>query len=44
VPTVQLFVTCLGDLFFPDAAGDAETLLRRGGFEVEVPGNQVCCG
>jgi L-lactate dehydrogenase complex protein LldE len=44
MPTVQLFVTCLGDLLFPDAARDAETLLRAGGFEVDVPGKQVCCG
>jgi L-lactate dehydrogenase complex protein LldE len=44
VPTVQLFVTCLGDLLFPDAARDAEALLRRGGFEVQVPNDQVCCG
>ena len=44
MPTVQLFVTCLGDLLFPDAVRDAETLLRGGGFEVVVPQRQVCCG
>lgn len=42
--TVQLFVTCLGDLIFPDAARAAETLLRDAGFEVDVPERQVCCG
>jgi L-lactate dehydrogenase complex protein LldE len=41
---VQLFSTCLGDLLFPDAAADAETLLREAGFEVEYPRRQVCCG
>jgi L-lactate dehydrogenase complex protein LldE len=44
MPTVQLFATCLGDLALPDAVADAETLLRRAGFEVEFPARQVCCG
>jgi L-lactate dehydrogenase complex protein LldE len=44
VPTVQLFATCLGDLIFPDAVHDAESLLRGGGFEVEFQTGQVCCG
>jgi L-lactate dehydrogenase complex protein LldE len=44
MPTVQLFATCLGDLAFPDAVADAETLLRRAGFDVVFPGRQVCCG
>ena len=44
MPTVQLFATCLGDLVFPDAARDAELLLRGAGFDVEFPGGQVCCG
>jgi L-lactate dehydrogenase complex protein LldE len=44
VPAVQLFVTCLGDLLFPGAVGDAESLLREAGFEVVVPQGQVCCG
>jgi L-lactate dehydrogenase complex protein LldE len=41
---VQLFATCLGDLIFPEAVADAEALLRDGGFEVEFPRGQVCCG
>jgi L-lactate dehydrogenase complex protein LldE len=41
---VQLFATCLGDLAFPDAVADAETLLRDAGFEVDFPVDQVCCG
>src|SRR3954453_10088793 len=44
MPAVQLFATCLGDLAFPDAVADAESLLRRAGYEVEVPRRQVCCG
>ncbi len=44
MPTVQLFATCLGDLAFPGAVTDAETLLRDAGFEVEFPRRQVCCG
>jgi L-lactate dehydrogenase complex protein LldE len=44
MPTVQLFATCLGDLTLPDAVADAETLLRRAGFDVEFPSRQVCCG
>lgn len=41
---VQLFTTCLGDLAFPDAVGDAEALLHEAGFRVELPAGQVCCG
>ncbi|HST24749.1 MAG TPA: (Fe-S)-binding protein [Gaiellaceae bacterium] len=44
MPAVQLFATCLGDLVFPDAVADAESLLRGAGFEVEFPPAQVCCG
>lgn len=44
VPTVQLFATCLGDLAFPDAVRDAESLLAGAGFDVEFPPEQVCCG
>jgi L-lactate dehydrogenase complex protein LldE len=41
---VQLFATCLGDLIFPEAVADAETLLRHTGCEVEFPSGQICCG
>jgi Fe-S oxidoreductase len=41
---VQLFATCLGDLFFPAAVADAEQLLVAAGLEVEFPATQVCCG
>jgi L-lactate dehydrogenase complex protein LldE len=41
---VQLFATCLGDLFLPDAVADAEALLRAAGHEVVFPPDQTCCG
>lgn len=41
---VQLFATCLGDLLFPEAVADADTLLRAAGCEVEFPRGQTCCG
>jgi L-lactate dehydrogenase complex protein LldE len=41
---VQLAATCLGDLVFPEAVGDAEALLRAAGYEVVVPAGQICCG
>jgi L-lactate dehydrogenase complex protein LldE len=41
---VQLFATCLGDLLFPTAVADAETLLRAAGCEVDFPRGQTCCG
>jgi L-lactate dehydrogenase complex protein LldE len=41
---VQLFATCLGDLFFPEVVADAELLLGEAGFEVDFPTEQVCCG
>lgn len=41
---VQLFATCLGDLIFPEAVADAETLLREAGYTVRFPEGQICCG
>jgi L-lactate dehydrogenase complex protein LldE len=40
----SLFVTCLGDVFFPDAAADAVRLMRSLGVEVLFPPGQTCCG
>ena len=37
MPTVQLFATCLGDLAFPGAVADAETLLRARRLRRRVP-------
>ena len=42
--SVQLFATCLGDLFLPDAVSDTARLLEQAGYRVEFPGTQVCCG
>lgn len=44
MPTVALFVTCLGDQFRPDTVAHAERLLQRVGCTVEVPLAQTCCG
>lgn len=41
---VQMFATCLGDLFLPDAVADAEALLQAAGHEVVFPTGQTCCG
>ena len=41
---VSLFVTCLGDRFFAEAAADAVRLLRSLDVEVDFPRNQTCCG
>jgi L-lactate dehydrogenase complex protein LldE len=42
--TVALFIPCLMDSLFPQAAGDLVYLLRRLGFRVEYPPEQTCCG
>lgn len=41
---VALFVTCLADHYFAEAAADAVRLLRHLGCEVDFPGGQTCCG
>ena len=41
---VSLFVTCLGDRFFTEAAADAVRLLRSLDVDVDFPPNQTCCG
>lgn len=40
----SLFVTCLGDLFFPEVGTATVRLLRRAGLEVDFPERQTCCG
>src|SRR5271165_2525255 len=42
--TVALFVTCLIDLFRPQAAFASVKLLEEAGCTVEVPEHQTCCG
>jgi L-lactate dehydrogenase complex protein LldE len=41
---VALFVTCLGDLFYPEAGMATVRLLRRMGLDVDFPEAQTCCG
>lgn len=41
---VALFVTCLADHYFADAAADTVRLLRHLGCEVSFPPDQTCCG
>lgn len=44
VMRVSLFVTCLGDRLFADAAADAVRLLRSLDVDVDYPPDQTCCG
>ncbi|HEY8449786.1 MAG TPA: (Fe-S)-binding protein [Bacillota bacterium] len=41
---VQLLITCLCDLFYPEVGESTVRLLRRLGVEVEFPPDQTCCG
>jgi L-lactate dehydrogenase complex protein LldE len=42
--TVQLFVTCLVDSFFPETGESVVTILNRLGVEVDFAPEQTCCG
>lgn len=42
--SVALFVTCLADMFQPQAAQAAVRVLERHGSAVTFPANQTCCG
>ncbi len=42
--TVQLFVTCLIDTFFPDVGMAMVDVLHSAGASVEFPQDQTCCG
>ncbi len=42
--TIQLFVTCLVDTFFPNAGGAVTRVLERAGMKVDFPPGQTCCG
>lgn len=42
--TVGLFVTCLADLMRPSVGRSALILLEAGGYLVDVPRGQTCCG
>jgi L-lactate dehydrogenase complex protein LldE len=43
-PRVALFITCLGDQFFPQVGEGAVRVLRRLGVEVTFNPAQTCCG
>jgi len=42
--TVQLFITCLVDSFFPQVGEAMVRVLNRAGVHVEFPFAQTCCG
>ena len=42
--TIQLFVTCLVDSFFPQTGEAVVDMFRRLGIGVEFPRGQTCCG
>lgn len=42
--TVQLFITCLIDSFFPHIGEAMVSVLNRAGVRVEFPAEQTCCG
>jgi L-lactate dehydrogenase complex protein LldE len=44
MPTVQLFVTCLVDTFYPETAEAIVSILQRLGVDVDFPQAQTCCG
>ncbi|MET3697602.1 L-lactate dehydrogenase complex protein LldE [Bacillus oleivorans] len=41
---VSLFITCLGEVFFPNIGKDVVEVLERLGCEVDFPKAQTCCG
>ncbi|WP_082159282.1 (Fe-S)-binding protein [Micromonospora sp. HK10] len=41
---IALFVTCLADTLFPEAATATVRLLERLGHQVDFPTDQTCCG
>jgi L-lactate dehydrogenase complex protein LldE len=42
--SASIMITCLGDLFFPEAGVAMVRLLRRLGVRVDFPAGQTCCG
>lgn len=41
---VSLFITCLGEIFYPDVGKDVVEILERLGCDVDFPKGQTCCG
>lgn len=44
VDTIQLFITCLVDTFFPEVGEAMVCVLNRAGVRVNFPPAQTCCG
>ena len=44
MPSVQLFITCLTDTFFPDTGEAVVEILHRLGVDVDFAPDQTCCG
>ena len=44
VDSVQLFITCILDTFYPEIGQAVLKVLGRAGVKVIVPKNQTCCG
>jgi L-lactate dehydrogenase complex protein LldE len=42
--SVQLFITCILDTFYPEIGKAVIKVLERAGVKVTVPKNQTCCG
>lgn len=44
MPTIQLFITCLTDSFFPQTGQAVVDVFHRLGIDVEFANEQTCCG
>jgi len=44
MPTIQLFITCLADSFFPKTGQAVVDILQRLGITVDFAREQTCCG
>ena len=44
MPTVQLFITCLANSFFPQTGEAILSIFSRLGLNVEFARDQTCCG
>ncbi len=44
MPRGSIFVTCIGDQFFPDVGLAMVDVLERAGCQVDFPEDQTCCG
>jgi L-lactate dehydrogenase complex protein LldE len=44
MPTIQLFITCLADSFFPQTGEAVVKILNRLGIDVDFAREQTCCG